>query len=525
MPVHAWMTPKYRSEVMEKFASGKVKVIFATEAAGMGCDISNIKRVFQFGICGSIDAFMQRIGRAWRGPDGKGEGRLIYERWVPGCSADKAPKDKGKAPANKKGKAPANGGKTQATGDADKSTPATKTERKCDPLIQQFITESVCRRQYLNRVYGNPKSKTVVPPQDCCDLCDPNSATRIPSREFPMQRGPPRAARVSGEPNPDMLACLRAWRSAAFSSAFGISRMFGASALISDTELERISRCAPVSSIDRLRSYLVKWPHVNSQLESMWEALKAGGFALPVEPAEAVASTSRSITRPQPTPGPSTTWKSSDTSKSQGPKGKAPKTRTNASQARDSTQATQAPQTPVVRDTWWRGYAGLDQQYERRNPDMDDIRRVLARRTGAETPQGSSERTRPPVSTPPAKRPRLNHQGVPPQATCNPPPVPSTSSALPPTPCPTRSTFQAPARPVGRMIVPSQHPGQYPLPLNTFLAPGTVQRFDRAAMAAQLRHPQPMRVNDFTRIGAPCMRAFPSCVPLLYRPPNPQPPP
>lgn len=35
MPVHAWMTANYRSEAMVKFASGKVRIIIATEAAGM----------------------------------------------------------------------------------------------------------------------------------------------------------------------------------------------------------------------------------------------------------------------------------------------------------------------------------------------------------------------------------------------------------------------------------------------------------------------------------------------------------
>ncbi|KAG8770323.1 hypothetical protein FRC12_004354 [Ceratobasidium sp. 428] len=508
----------------EKFASGKVRVLFATEAAGMGCDISNIGRVIQFGICGSIDAFMQRIGRVWRGPDGKGEGWLIFEKWVPGCSTDKTPNDKGKAPANKKGKAIANSSKTQATGDADKSTPATKTERKCDRLIQQLITESVCRRQYLNRVYNNPKSETVVPPQDCCDLCDPNSATRIPSREFPAQRGLPRAARVSGESNPDMLACLRTWRAAAFPSAFGVSRMFGASALISDGELERISRCAPVPSIDRLRSYLVKWTHVDSQLESMWEALKAGGFALPVEPTEAVASTSRSITRPQPTPGPSTARKPSAAFKSRGSAGKAPKTQTKTSIPNNSTQQTQQPQTSVVEDGWWRGYAGLDQNYERRNSSMDDLRRILAGRTGAGAQAESTQHTRPSTPSPPAKRLRLNSERTPVQASCELPPVPSTSSALPAAPLPARSTFQVPARPVGRIIVPSQRPRPLPSKLNPSFTPDELRQFHRAAVAAQFRHPQPIKTNDFTHIGAPCMRISPSCMPPLYRPPNPQPP-
>ncbi|KAF8595259.1 P-loop containing nucleoside triphosphate hydrolase protein [Ceratobasidium sp. AG-I] len=35
MPVHAWMTSKYRSEAMAKLASGEVKIIIATEAAGV----------------------------------------------------------------------------------------------------------------------------------------------------------------------------------------------------------------------------------------------------------------------------------------------------------------------------------------------------------------------------------------------------------------------------------------------------------------------------------------------------------
>lgn len=62
--------------------------------------------------------------------------------------------------------------------------------------------------------------------------------------------------------------------------------MFGASALISDDDLERISRCAPVPSIEQLRRYLVNWYRVDSHLESMWDALKAGGFTGPVPPAE-----------------------------------------------------------------------------------------------------------------------------------------------------------------------------------------------------------------------------------------------
>ncbi|KAH7333534.1 P-loop containing nucleoside triphosphate hydrolase protein, partial [Rhizoctonia solani] len=81
-PVHAWMPPSYRSEIMAKLLSGEVRIIVCTEAAGMGCDISDITRVVQYRICKSADAFIQRIGRAARNPELCGEGWLIAEPWA-----------------------------------------------------------------------------------------------------------------------------------------------------------------------------------------------------------------------------------------------------------------------------------------------------------------------------------------------------------------------------------------------------------------------------------------------------------
>ncbi|EUC54314.1 DEAD/DEAH-box helicase [Rhizoctonia solani AG-3 Rhs1AP] len=124
MPVHAWMPSWYRSEAMARFASGEVRILICTEAAGMGCDIPDIERIIQLGICQSIDAFMQRIGRAWRGSNGKGEGWLIFEPWV----------------------------RNEQSGGAG------QTKRKCDPILRGLVVESKCRRSYLNKVYKNPPS-------------------------------------------------------------------------------------------------------------------------------------------------------------------------------------------------------------------------------------------------------------------------------------------------------------------------------------------------------------------------------
>ncbi|KAG9095977.1 hypothetical protein FRC06_009194 [Ceratobasidium sp. 370] len=456
MPVHAWMTPKYRSEVMAKFALGKVRVIIATEAAGMGCDISRIKRVIQFGICSSIDAFMQRIGRAWRGSDGKGEGWLIYEKWVPNCNSEKAPKNKAKAPANEKRKA---NSEAEPVGDADKSKSGAKTERKCDRLLQAFITESKCRREYLNRVYDNPERRVSVPAQDCCDLCDPNAATRIPTCKFPAQRGPPRAARVSGESNPDMLSCLCTWRANAFPSAFGVSRMFGSSALISDAELER--------------------------LESMWEALKAGGFALPVTSPEPIASDSSLSSQSQLAPAPS-----------------GPSATSTASNSRSSANSISKARSRTTKQN-----------------AVGDSYQILA--VQVEKPSDKEA----PHHTQPFKCPRLDSISTPRSAPVKLRSASHHSAAFTSTtPHIANSTFSAPPRPVGRLIVPSQRPLSSPMQQTRRFSTTTTDRhLPHRSASIPLLHPLPALPPDFTYFGVPPTYNNRSPTLAPHRPSHPQP--
>lgn len=91
---------------------------------------------------------MQRIGRVWHGPNGSGEGWLIYEKWVPTCN-------QAKPAANKKRKNTSDGGDTRPSETTQNKTGA-KPERKCDTLVQKLVTETECRRKFLNQVYSNP---------------------------------------------------------------------------------------------------------------------------------------------------------------------------------------------------------------------------------------------------------------------------------------------------------------------------------------------------------------------------------
>ena len=63
---HGGMEKADRTRVQEAFVSGRVSVVVATNAFGMGIDVPDIRTVVHFGIPGSIEAYSQEIGRAGR---------------------------------------------------------------------------------------------------------------------------------------------------------------------------------------------------------------------------------------------------------------------------------------------------------------------------------------------------------------------------------------------------------------------------------------------------------------------------
>ena len=93
-PYSAAYSVKYRTEVMALFKAGFVHILICTDAAGMvcklsvntiqnqGCNIPNIDIVVQWKWPVSVLTFVQRAGRAARGPGRTGLAVLLVEKSV-----------------------------------------------------------------------------------------------------------------------------------------------------------------------------------------------------------------------------------------------------------------------------------------------------------------------------------------------------------------------------------------------------------------------------------------------------------
>ncbi|OWZ12483.1 hypothetical protein PHMEG_00014347 [Phytophthora megakarya] len=76
MAFHAGMDSEAKEKVRKGFARGRVRVVVATVAFGMGIDKKNVRAVVHFHMPSSVEGYVQQVGRAGR--DGKSARALLY---------------------------------------------------------------------------------------------------------------------------------------------------------------------------------------------------------------------------------------------------------------------------------------------------------------------------------------------------------------------------------------------------------------------------------------------------------------
>lgn len=73
---HGGMSQSDRTKVQTKFLAGKIRIVIATVAFGMGVDKKNVRNIIHFNMPSSIEHYVQEIGRAGR--DGKPANCYVY---------------------------------------------------------------------------------------------------------------------------------------------------------------------------------------------------------------------------------------------------------------------------------------------------------------------------------------------------------------------------------------------------------------------------------------------------------------
>ncbi|KAL1701333.1 P-loop containing nucleoside triphosphate hydrolase protein [Schizophyllum commune] len=211
--LHARRAASAKRRVMRRFRSNKIKILIATEAAGMGADIPDIKVVIQFGVPSSLSVWGQRAGRAGRSPYIHADAHLLYEKSVFERKRKKRRKGAGGEEEVEAESVVEVDDLVEESSDDDEDmgdgSESDSSESDIDagmvalaalelsegkeigdgkewvksvqPELRFYLGTRRCRRDVLDEYFDNPVERQ-APTGPCCDNCERSTAQVAPAR-------------------------------------------------------------------------------------------------------------------------------------------------------------------------------------------------------------------------------------------------------------------------------------------------------------------------------------------------------
>ncbi|OJT07078.1 ATP-dependent DNA helicase Q5 [Trametes pubescens] len=327
-PFNATMSHKYRTESIDHFRRGLIRVLVCTDAAGMGCNVSDVDVVVQWKLPATLSNFIQRAGRAARSSTRTGLAVLLVERSAFASDISRAPRaSRGRAPPGKQqtGPVPAQpdptnpphlvkklsakeskaakkkyaeahgikrgsqGGECDAPPDGDQ--PPLNPDSADEGLIT-FIQSVECRRTVWAKVYDSQPSRAsstdLTAP--CCDICDPLLLDR--TRPGPSTRVDKPKTVKRGQPVPEFSAALQQWCNRVYARDHQGSQ-WDATAILDSTLIEGLTSVGPLDKkklTTMLQASWIWWDEYGNELATL-----VSPWQIPVVPLE---RTSKKAKRP-----------------------------------------------------------------------------------------------------------------------------------------------------------------------------------------------------------------------------------
>lgn len=216
---HSTNSSRQLKEALPLLRENSIRVLLATEAAGMGCDISDIERVVQYLAPDNLIVLVQRLGRAARDPAMQGEGILLVHNPI-----------------------------------------GRYKEQAKDNDLNEFIKAKGCLRKILNMKFGDKYSPP--DPSACCISCSTKAQKEIPTFTFIAEDFSTTATifKPTAEQKQDVWQKILQWRTSAFQKLDSEALFFVDEhhVLPDPTVIKLKDNFGKISSVEDIHS-LVQW--------------------------------------------------------------------------------------------------------------------------------------------------------------------------------------------------------------------------------------------------------------------------